>query len=210
MSNELGLRNVMFEGTTFRRSSTGSPWTATNWSAASVSTTASGDGLRARTRRESSWPWPSESTDPALGRAPHSLRHHCRRRPPMRRVLGAAPIQACLRANGSYDGRSMSSRVVSGGVVHTVPTDLRRVLIDSPKVLAAWENLTPLARNEWICWVLWPKKAETRSQHIQRLRFELLEGKRRPCCWIGCTHRKDKELSPSVRWMLSRRSKAST
>ena len=103
----------------------------------------------------------------------------------------------------------MSSRVVSGGVVHTVPMDLGRVLIASPKALTAWEDLTPLARNEWICWVLWPKKAETRSQHIQRLRSELLEGKRRPCCWLGCTHRKDKELSPSVRWVLSRRSKAS-
>ena len=103
----------------------------------------------------------------------------------------------------------MSSGVVSGGVVHTVPMDLRRVLIASPKALAAWEHLTPLARNEWICWVLWPRKAETRSQHIERLRSELLEGKRRPCCWLGCTHRKDKELSPSVRWVLSRRSKAS-
>jgi len=87
--------------------------------------------------------------------------------------------------------------------------DLRRVLIANPKVLAAWEDLTPLARNEWICWVLGPKKAETRSQHIQRLKSELLEGKRRPCCWLGCIHRKDKELSPSVRWMLSIRSKGS-
>jgi hypothetical protein len=103
----------------------------------------------------------------------------------------------------------MSSRVVAGGVVHIVPMDLRRVLIATPKALAAWEDLTPLARNEWICWVLSPKKAETRNQHIQRLRSELLEGKRRPCCWLGCTHRKDKELSPSVRWVLSRRSKAS-
>jgi hypothetical protein len=90
-----------------------------------------------------------------------------------------------------------------------VPMDLGRVLIASPKALAAWEDLTPLAGNEWICWVLWPKKAETRSEHIQRMRSELLEGKRRPCCWLGCTHRKDKELSASVRWVLSRRSKAS-
>ena len=102
----------------------------------------------------------------------------------------------------------MSSRVVAGGVVHTVPMDLRRVLIATPMVLAAWQDLTPLARNEWICWVLWPKKAETRSQHIQRVQSELLEGKRRPCCWLGCTHRTDKQLSPSVRWVLNSRSKA--
>jgi len=103
----------------------------------------------------------------------------------------------------------MSSRVVSGGAVHTVPMDLRGILIATPKALAAWEDLTPLARNEWICWVLSPKKAETRSQHIQRVRTELLEGKRRPCCWLGCAHRKDKQLSPSVRWVLRRRRKAS-
>src|SRR5436305_5002980 len=60
--------------------------------------------------------------------------------------------------------------------LHSFPTRrssdlLRRVLIANPKVLAAWEDLTPLARNEWICWVLLPKKAETRSQHIQRVQI---------------------------------------
>src|SRR5438445_11624298 len=39
----------------------------------------------------------------------------------------------------------MSSRV-SGGVVHTLPMDLRCVLIATAKALAAWEDLTPLAR----------------------------------------------------------------
>jgi uncharacterized protein YdeI (YjbR/CyaY-like superfamily) len=53
----------------------------------------------------------------------------------------------------------MGFRVVSGGVVPIVPMDLRRVLIATPKALAAWEDLTPLARTEWISWVLWPKKA---------------------------------------------------
>jgi len=101
----------------------------------------------------------------------------------------------------------MSASTVSDGVAHAVPPDLKLVLIANPGVLATWEGLTPLARNEWICWVLWPKKAETRSQHIERLRTELLEGKRRPCCWIGCVHRKDKKVSPSVQWVLDRRNK---
>src|ERR1700730_4471828 len=100
----------------------------------------------------------------------------------------------------------MSSRAISGGVVHTVPVDLRRVLIANPKVLAAWEDLTPLARNEWSCWMLGTKKAVTRNQHIQRFQYEVLEGQPPPCCWLGCIHRKDKELSPSVRWVLSVRS----
>ena len=118
--------------------------------------------------------------------------------------LWGKPVPRPLR----YDRRSMGSRHISGGVVHELPPDLRRVLTADPKVLAAWESLTPLARNEWICWVLWPKKAETRGQHIERLQSELLEGKRRPCCWVGCVHRRDKELSPSVRWVLSRSGRA--
>lgn len=97
---------------------------------------------------------------------------------------------------------------ISGGTVHTLPADMRKVLSSSPKVHAAWESLTPLARNEWICWVTSVKKAETRKEHLQRVRAELLEGVRRPCCWIGCIHRRDKPLSPSVRAILSKKRRA--
>ncbi|MEK7125162.1 MAG: YdeI/OmpD-associated family protein [Patescibacteria group bacterium] len=72
---------------------------------------------------------------------------------------------------------------------HTVPEDLRKVLAADPAARAAWEDITPLARNEWICWVISVKKPETRSHHIARTRTELKEGKRRPCCWAGCPHR---------------------
>ena len=58
-----------------------------------------------------------------------------------------------------------------------------------PKALAAWRDITPLARNEWICWVTSPKKPETRARHIQRAKEDLAAGKRRPCCWPGCPHR---------------------
>ena len=78
---------------------------------------------------------------------------------------------------------------ISNGVVHSVPADLKKVLLSAPKVREAWEDLTPLARNEWICWVVSVKKEETRSDHIKRVRTELLAGKRRPCCWAGCIHR---------------------
>ena len=93
--------------------------------------------------------------------------------------------------------------------MHTVPTDLRNALISDQAALAIWENLTPLARNEWICWVTFVKKAETRKEHIDRLIVELKEGIRRPCCWMGCIHRKDKAISPSVQAVLARRSKKS-
>lgn len=78
---------------------------------------------------------------------------------------------------------------ISGGVVHTMPADMKKALLASAKSLAAWESLTPLARNEWICWVISVKKDETRKNHIKRAGEELKEGKRRPCCWPGCPHR---------------------
>ena len=78
---------------------------------------------------------------------------------------------------------------ISAGIVHTLPADLNKLLTASKSLLAAWENLTPLARNEWICWTISVKKEETRKDHLRRLQEELLKGKRRPCCWPGCPHR---------------------
>ena len=95
---------------------------------------------------------------------------------------------------------------ISGGAVHKTPADLQKALVSDPKTLAIWESLTPLARNEWICWTTSVKKAKTRKQHVKRVCKELRKGMRRPCCWIGCIHRPDKAVSPSVRYVLSRRS----
>jgi len=83
----------------------------------------------------------------------------------------------------------MKTLIISDGVVHNVPDDLRKALKKDDSVLERWEDLTPLARNEWICWVVTNKRPETRNNHIERTVTELLAGKRRPCCWAGCTHR---------------------
>jgi uncharacterized protein YdeI (YjbR/CyaY-like superfamily) len=96
---------------------------------------------------------------------------------------------------------------ISEGTAHKVPTDLHEALISDTKALEKWESLTPLARNEWICWITFVKKDDTRKDHIKRTVNELKEGKRRPCCWLGCIHRKDKKVSPSVQAVLDKRSK---
>ncbi|MFE6920582.1 YdeI/OmpD-associated family protein [Nocardia sp. NPDC057663] len=83
----------------------------------------------------------------------------------------------------------MSSQPVPGGVVHALPADLRSALIADPVVLEAWRDITPLARNEFICWVEDAKQPATRERRILRTQEELAEGQRRPCCWPGCTHR---------------------
>ena len=99
----------------------------------------------------------------------------------------------------------MAKQKIAGGVVHTMPPDLREALGSDPKALAAWGSLTPLARNEWICWTISVKTPEKRKEHVSRVVSELKEGMRRPCCWYGCVHRKDKALSPSQIFVLNRR-----
>ena len=78
---------------------------------------------------------------------------------------------------------------VLGGAVHALPEDLRDALVADAEVLARWQDITRLARNEFICWVEDAKQAKTRERRIRRTQEELLEGKRRPCCWPGCAHR---------------------
>jgi uncharacterized protein YdeI (YjbR/CyaY-like superfamily) len=83
----------------------------------------------------------------------------------------------------------MATKKIPGGVVHTLPADLRKTLTASPAMLAVWEDITPLARNEWICWIEDAKKPETRAKRIAQAQENLTDGKRRPCCWPGCPHR---------------------
>src|ERR1700693_3676902 len=95
--------------------------------------------------------------------------------------------------------KSMAPKAMSAGAVHGIPAHLRKVLISDPAARAKWEDITALARNEWICWVISVKKSETRRHHIERVRTELKEGMRRPCCWPGCPHRSNRDggLLPS-------------
>jgi hypothetical protein len=102
---------------------------------------------------------------------------------------------------------TFGSKKISGGVVHVLPVDLRLVLSHDSRARSIWESLTPLARNEWICWTVSVKQQKTRDDHVKRAVKELKEGVRRPCCWIGCIHRTDKVVSPSIKWILSKKTK---
>ena len=83
----------------------------------------------------------------------------------------------------------MIKKVISNGVIHKMPTDFKKALISVPTTLIAWEDITPLARNEWICWIESAKKIETRNIRIDKAISKLKSGMRRPCCWAGCIHR---------------------
>ena len=83
----------------------------------------------------------------------------------------------------------MSKKGIETGAVHSIPADLKKAILSVPKAQRVWEDITPLARNEWICWVISGKKAETRNIRIEKALSKLKGGMRRPCCWAGCVHR---------------------
>ena len=80
-------------------------------------------------------------------------------------------------------------KVATSSTVHKLPADFKKALLASPKALAVWNDVTPLAHSEWICWVTSGKKAETRGIRIKKCISKLSGGMRRPCCWAGCPHR---------------------
>ena len=101
----------------------------------------------------------------------------------------------------------MSKQTISAGTVHTLAPDLKKALTADKAALAQWEDITALARNEWICWVESVKTPAIRQEHVERAVADLKGGTRRPCCWMGCVHRKDKALSPSQKFLLGKKTK---
>src|SRR5215212_4339732 len=72
-------------------------------------------------------------------------------------------------ANWEYadaKGTMTEGSTITGGVVHDLPAELKDALRHDPEALATWHDITPLARNEWICWVESAKKVETRRKRI--------------------------------------------
>ena len=83
----------------------------------------------------------------------------------------------------------MPTQEVEGGTVHPLPPDLREAIGSDSAAYQVWKDITPLARNEWICWVTSAKKDETRKRRIAVGLDKMRSGMRRPCCWPGCPHR---------------------
>jgi hypothetical protein len=64
-----------------------------------------------------------------------------------------------------------------------IPTDLRKALAAAPKARAAWSSITPVARRDWIQWIVSAKKPETRARRVDGACDMLGSGKRRVCCF---------------------------
>jgi uncharacterized protein YdeI (YjbR/CyaY-like superfamily) len=83
----------------------------------------------------------------------------------------------------------MAIQTLAGGTVHELPADLRQAIAADPTAAGLWSGFTPLARNEWICWVTSAKQEATRKRRIVVGLDKMHKGLRRPCCWPGCPHR---------------------
>jgi hypothetical protein len=89
----------------------------------------------------------------------------------------------------------VNKTIISGGLVHELPDDLTEALTKNNEITKLWENISQIARNEFICWVEDAKQEKTRTRRIKRTVEELIDGQKRPCCWVGCIHRTDKKPS---------------
>lgn len=108
---------------------------------------------------------------------------------PIDKPLPVSLIKKIVKFRLDEDSGSGIKKILAG-VVHELPEDMEKALAADSRILERWNNLTPIQRNEWICWVTIVKKAETREEHLHRMFEEINEGKRQPCCWPGCPHRR--------------------
>ncbi|MDE2291653.1 MAG: YdeI/OmpD-associated family protein [Elusimicrobia bacterium] len=83
----------------------------------------------------------------------------------------------------------MARAKTAAGPVHRMPADFRAAVEGDAVAKGKWADITPLARNEWICWVTSAKLEETRRKRIVVGLDKMRKGMRRPCCWPGCPHR---------------------
>ena len=64
-----------------------------------------------------------------------------------------------------------------------IPADLLAALEASPDARATWDDMTTVARVDWIHWIISAKQAKTRTKRIKDACEMLASGKQRVCCF---------------------------
>src|SRR5437762_12274536 len=90
-----------------------------------------------------------------------------------------------LEAVGADEGDVVTLEIAPAGEQSEprVPADLRKALAAAPKARALWSDITPIARRDWIHWIVSAKRPETRARRIDNACGMLAAGKRRVCCF---------------------------
>jgi hypothetical protein len=71
-----------------------------------------------------------------------------------------------------------------------VPADLAAALSGAPQTVRdVWDDITPMARWEWVRWVNATANPDTRRRRVEVTISKIDHGKRRPCCFdlSACT-----------------------
>lgn len=82
--------------------------------------------------------------------------------------------------------------ITATSAFHELNDELRTKLLESDELVEVWNGLTEIQRNEWICWTTMAKQQATRDRRLERALEDLRDGKKTPCCWPGCPHRRPK------------------
>jgi hypothetical protein len=86
-------------------------------------------------------------------------------------------------AAGAEAGDTVTLEIAPEALETKVPPDLKKALAAAPKAQALWEDITPIARTDWIHWITSAKQAETRARRVEGACDMLAKGKRRVCCF---------------------------
>jgi hypothetical protein len=100
---------------------------------------------------------------------------------------------------GAGDAATLAIEVTKDWPEPSVPEDLATALVAAPQEIQdLWNEITPMARWEWVRWVNATKDPDTRERRVDVSISKLQNGKRRPCCFnlASCT---DPDLSSSGR-----------
>ena len=117
-------------------------------------------------------------------------------------TLAGAPFQATLEPDGegshwlkvektlldaagvaAGDSVALEIAPVAEEPEPKLPADLRKALAANAAAKATWDDITPVARRDWIAWITSGKKAETRVKRIAVACDKLASGSRRACCF---------------------------
>jgi hypothetical protein len=91
---------------------------------------------------------------------------------------------------GSGDIAEVTLQVVPDWPEPEVPDDLAAALAEaSAKIRDVWQDITPMARWEWVRWVQATRNPQTRQRRVEVSISKMNGGKRRPCCFdlASCT-----------------------
>lgn len=95
----------------------------------------------------------------------------------------------------------MAQKITKTTAYHEVPSKVLIVLKKDSDLAELWNSLTDIQRNEWCCYAETGKKPETREEHLRRLQGDMKAGKKTPCCWPGCPHRRPK----AAKWFTKKK-----